>query len=299
MSIHIQTIPIPFGMDPTTYFMSIAGPGAKAVKATTTVTDYDLMQDILANSTIGFKSKRDLMDFQNRCSMFFEDNGRTIDITFIGHFTNQEVNKFISGLNREFNQSMGYSTNNLNQYNNTGDELRKEKQRKEKERKKREKQNKINSQKRKQKIEPIKIEKDKYETPEVIEDKTEDIIIEETVIPENQFIISSNLKEKSIINQVLNESYVGYNSKEELEKFRNIGKISFNKTINGTYDFVFTGDYDEEEAKKYVKNISDEYALKVQEQTYLKLIEKIKKEKLNLESEIVDSEDSIILTLNI
>ena len=92
---------------------------------------------------------------------------------------------------------------------------------------------------------------------------------------------------------------MGYNSKEELEKFRNIGKISFNKTINGTYDFVFTGDYDEEEAKKYVKNISDEYALKVQEQTYLKLIEKIKKEKLNLESEIVDSEDSIILTLNI
>ena len=299
MSIHIQTVPIPLGMDPATYFMNMVGPGAKAVKATTTVTDYDLMQDIMANSTVGFKSKRDLMDFQNRCIMYFEYNGRTVDITFIGNFTNREVNKFISSLNHEFNQINGYSTNNVNQYNNEMDKLRKENEQKEKERKKREKQNRINTHKHKQKINPIKIEKDKYETPKVLEDKSEEIIIEETVIPENQFIISSNLKEKDIINQVLSESYVGYNSREELEKFRNTGKISFNKTINGTYDFVFTGDYDEEEARKYVKNISDEYALKVQEQTYLKLIEKIKKEKLTLESEIVDSEDSIILTLNI
>ena len=59
------------------------------------------------------------------------------------------------------------------------------------------------------------------------------------------------------------------------------------------------GDYDEEEATRYVNNITEEYTLIVQEQTYLKVLEKIEKENITLESEIVDNEDSIILTLNI
>ncbi|MDO5826254.1 MAG: hypothetical protein Q4Q22_07725, partial [Methanosphaera sp.] len=59
------------------------------------------------------------------------------------------------------------------------------------------------------------------------------------------------------------------------------------------------GDYDEKEAINYVENITDEYTLHVQEQTYLKVLEKIEKENLTLESEIVDNEDSIVLTLNI
>jgi len=286
MSIHLQTVPIPFGMDPTTYFMNIAGPGAKVAKVNTKVTDYNLMQDIIANSTLGFKSKRDLMNFQNRCIMYFEENIQTVQITFIGNFTKKEVQTFVTNLNKEFNQKHKQS----NFHNNTKTHYQKEEKKQEKT-----KQHKDKYRNNKHKIKPIKI---KQQHQENIEEKPEPII-EETLLPENQIIISSNLKDKNIIQQVLNESYIGYNSKEELEAFQKKGKITYNKTINQTYDFIFTGNYDEEEAKKYVKNITEEYALIVQEQTYLKVIEKIKKQNLTLESEIVDNEDSIVLTLNI
>ena len=305
MSIHLQTVPIPFGMDPTTYLVNIAGPGAKVAKVNTSVTDYDLMQDIIANSTLGFKSKLDLRNFENRCIMYFEDNGWTVDITFIGNFTNNEVRSFVSNLNKEFNQitKKSYSTKDVEtHFNNANNELKREIEMKKKpnqERlvKKHKQQNKIKD--GKSKIEPIVTKKEKNQVDDLKNKSEKDIVIEETVLPENQYIISSNLKDKNIIDKVLNESYVGYNSKEELENFLNIGKISYNKTINGTYDFVFVGDYNKEEAKKYVDNITDDYALIVQEQTYLKVIEKIKKEELTLESEIVDSEDSIVLTLKI
>ena len=307
MSIHLQSVPIPFGMDPATYFRNRVGPGAKVAKVNTNVTDYEIMKNIIANSTVGFKSKRALRNFQNRCIMYFEDNGQTVDITFIGNFTNNEVHSFVSNLNREFNQrnKQPYSNDIRTHFKDTINKNKKENKRKVKKKqerlmKKRKHQNEINVKNKKHEIDSELIKKENEEIHEIIEDTPrEKILIEETILPENQFIISSNLRDKSIIDQVLNESYIGYNSREQLENFQNIGKISFNKTINGTYDFVFIGNYNEEEAKKYIDTISEEYALIVQEQTYLKVIEKIKKENLTLESEIVDSEDSIVLTLNI
>ena len=59
------------------------------------------------------------------------------------------------------------------------------------------------------------------------------------------------------------------------------------------------GNYQKDEVSNYVKNLNDAYKSKIQEMTYVKLIEKIKKNNYKLEKEIIDNENSIILTLNI
>ena len=61
----------------------------------------------------------------------------------------------------------------------------------------------------------------------------------------------------------------------------------------------FFGNYQKDEVSNYVKNLNDAYKSKIQEMTYVKLIEKIKKNNYKLEKEIIDNENSIILTLNI
>ena len=111
--------------------------------------------------------------------------------------------------------------------------------------------------------------------------------------------ITTSMKDIDLLKTVQQESFIGFNSQEQLQSFENIGQIVPNKNENGTYDMVFIGDYDEEEAKRYVDNLVNDYALKVQEQTYLKILDKIKKNNYSLESEIVDNQYSIVLTLNI
>ncbi|WP_323735865.1 hypothetical protein PXD04_08220 [Methanosphaera sp. ISO3-F5] len=113
------------------------------------------------------------------------------------------------------------------------------------------------------------------------------------------FKIPSNLKDEKIINSILKDNYLGFSSKKALNEFQNKGEIILKKNDDETLDFLFIGNYNKKEAENYVKNISDEYALLIQEQTYLKVLERIENENLNLESEIIDNEDSIILTLNI
>ena len=113
------------------------------------------------------------------------------------------------------------------------------------------------------------------------------------------FKVPSNLKDEEIINSILDDNYLGYSSKNDLINFQNKGDILLEKTEDDTINFIFVGDYDQNEAERYVNNISDEYALVIQEQTYLKVLERIEKENLSLESEIIDNEDSIVLTLNV
>lgn len=110
---------------------------------------------------------------------------------------------------------------------------------------------------------------------------------------------STNLKNKSIIESIIDTSYLGFNSKDELSKFKNKGEIILNKAENGTYNIIFLGDYNQNEIDKYIENLTSEYASKVQELTYEKVLNKINKYNYKIESENIDNNDSIILTLNI
>ena len=97
----------------------------------------------------------------------------------------------------------------------------------------------------------------------------------------------------------MKENFLGFHSQEELNEFKERGKISLNKLEDNTYELVFFGNYQKDEVSNYVKNLNDAYKSKIQEMTYVKLIEKIKKNNYKLEKEIIDNENSIILTLNI
>ncbi len=97
----------------------------------------------------------------------------------------------------------------------------------------------------------------------------------------------------------MKENFLGFHSQEELNEFKERGKISLNKLEDNTYELVFFGNYQKDEVSNYVKNLNDAYKSKIQEITYVKLIEKIKKNNYKLEKEIIDNENSIILTLNI
>ncbi|MDO5826256.1 MAG: hypothetical protein Q4Q22_07735 [Methanosphaera sp.] len=111
--------------------------------------------------------------------------------------------------------------------------------------------------------------------------------------------ISTNMKNKEVMESIMDSSFLGYNTKTEIEEFKSKGLIVFNKADNDTYDVVFLGDYNSQEAENFVKNLSYEYANKIQEITYEKVLEKIKEKNYALESELIDTNDSIVLTINV
>lgn len=117
--------------------------------------------------------------------------------------------------------------------------------------------------------------------------------------PVKSFKITSNMKNRSVIQSILDTSFLGYTSKVQVDEFKNKGKIILNKTDDGSYDVIFLGEYDQKEAENFVNNLSDEYANKIQEITYEKVLEKIREKNYSLESELVDNNDSIVLTLKV
>ena len=114
-----------------------------------------------------------------------------------------------------------------------------------------------------------------------------------------KFKISTIMTNSYVIESIMRSSFLGFASQEDLMKFKGNGKILLNKTTEGTYDIMFVGDFNRKEAKSYVQNLTDEYKEAIQEITYNKVMDKIKKEKYVVESEVVDNNNSIILTLNI
>ena len=114
-----------------------------------------------------------------------------------------------------------------------------------------------------------------------------------------KYRIRTDMKNIDIIESIMKENFLGFHSQEEINEFKERGKISLNKLEDNTYELVFFGNYQKDEVSNYVKNLNDAYKSKIQEMTYVKLIEKIKKNNYKLEKEIIDNENSIILTLNI
>ncbi|RAP46631.1 MAG: hypothetical protein BZ136_07405 [Methanosphaera sp. rholeuAM74] len=252
MSIHLQSVPLP--MDRIDNAMNIndlsSNSSGNDFKIRTQMKDMDVMEDILENKLLGFKNKRQLVNFQNQGEMlFYKLESEYIEILFMGNFQKDQTINFINHLNYEYLSQ----TNNINAYR------------------------------------------------EIVNDYTEtsiEEVKEKVAQPKPKFSISTNMKNMSIIDSIRTESYLGYNSMDELDRFLSKGEIALKKTENGTYDIVFIGNFDKAEAKSYVENLSDEYALKVQELTYMKVIEKLKEKNYSLESEVIDNNDSIVLTVN-
>ena len=218
-------------------------------KVQTPMTDMDLVESILQDNLLGFKNKRELINFRNQGQMIFyyENNSDKLSVVFFGNYPKNDTIMFINNLNRQYLTQ----TNQMYLY---------------------------------EEIAPD-VENFEEEVVKKVELKT--------------LKISTNMKNRTVIESIMDTSYLGYNSREEIEEFKNKGLIVLNKCDDETYDVVFLGDYDESRAEEFVNNLTYEYANKIQEITYEKVLEKINEKNYSLESEVIDTNDSIVLTLNV
>lgn len=218
-------------------------------KVHTQMTDMNLLESILQDKLLGFKNKRDLINFRNQGQMIFyyENNSDNFSIVFFGNYPKNDTIMFINNLTKEYLTQ----TNQMYLYEQI----------------------------------PYDVEHFKEEVAKKVELKT--------------LKISTNMKNKAVIESIMDTSYLGYNSKKEIDDFKNKGLIVLNKSDDDTYDVVFLGDYENSQAEEFVENLSYEYANKIQEITYEKVLEKIRQKNYSLESEVIDTNDSIVLTLNV
>lgn len=218
-------------------------------KVHTQMTDMNLVESILQDKLLGFKNKRDLINFRNQGQMIFyyENNTDGLSIVFFGNYPKNDTIMFINNLTKEYLTQ----TNQMYLYEQI----------------------------------PYDVESFEEEVAKKVELKT--------------LKISTNMKNKAVIESIMDTSYLGYNSKKEIDDFKNRGLIVLNKSDDDTYDVVFLGDYENSEAEEFVENLSYEYANKIQEITYEKVLEKIRQKNYSLESEVIDTNDSIVLTLNV
>ena len=187
-------------------------------KVHTQMTDMNLLESILQDKLLGFKNKRDLINFRNQGQMIFyyENNSDNLSIVFFGNYPKNDTIMFINNLTKEYLTQ----TNQMYLYEQI----------------------------------PYDVEHFKEEVAKKVELKT--------------LKISTNMKNKAVIESIMDTSYLGYNSKKEIDDFKNKGLIVLNKSDDDTYDVVFLGDYENSQAEEFVENLSYEYANKIQEITY-------------------------------
>lgn len=277
MSIHLESVPLSLGTQ-----LAIANAedvtqiptnSRDDFKISTNIRsdDYDLMQRILEKNLLGFKSKTAYLNFRDSGDMIFDHRGDTIVIYFLNGYYAKNAIVFVNNLCREYSKITGEPLQEINMQHEVEEP-----------------------------VEETKREIVETKKPVQLESEVDVAEEVEPVVEEKpKFKIHTNMKNMEIMNNIMDESYLGFNSKEEVEAFKNKGEIMTSINGEGTYDLVFIGDYDKQQAKSYVDNLTDEYKSKVQEMTYEKVMEKIKEKNYSVESEVVDNQDSIVLTLNV
>jgi hypothetical protein len=75
--------------------------------------------------------------------------------------------------------------------------------------------------------------------------------------------------------------------------------MSMVRTDSGAFEAVFPGHIGQDQAKAALEQVDGEYARLVQERVYHGVIEQAKRQGLAVESEQVESDNSIILTLRV
>ncbi len=77
-------------------------------------------------------------------------------------------------------------------------------------------------------------------------------------------------------------------------------KMHYSKDYrNSEYNLEITQICNEEECSKILADLDEEYALNVQDLTYRKIIERIKNKNMRLESESVEGDNTIVLTIDV
>lgn len=108
--------------------------------------------------------------------------------------------------------------------------------------------------------------------------------------------LPTKMKEEPLLQKALgNYGYKSFSDGKNINLEES--QIVFQKNEEGNFEAIFLGDIPEEHAQNFVSDIYDEYTKLVQEQVYNKLLANIKERDLRLESEEVQKDNSIVLTL--
>lgn len=119
---------------------------------------------------------------------------------------------------------------------------------------------------------------------------------------ENDVIIFKTKMKNALILQkaVINLQYQHrVLNKDHMELQLEDGNIIFQKNEENSLQAIFSENMSQKQAELYINEIYDEYTTLVQQETYEKLLENIKNRNLNLESEEVTEDNSIVLTLTV
>ena len=112
-------------------------------------------------------------------------------------------------------------------------------------------------------------------------------------------IIPTEFKNSALIEQALFKyGLKTAGNKDDLNAMLEKGSIRFQLNQN-TFDMILTGNFDDDETKSLYENITREYKKMVQEDTYNKVLERLKSRNMAVENEVITEDDSIVLTVTL
>ncbi|MDY7224439.1 DUF1257 domain-containing protein [Halalkalibacterium halodurans] len=76
-------------------------------------------------------------------------------------------------------------------------------------------------------------------------------------------------------------------------------KIGFYQNEEGVFEAIFDESVEQEHALEFIENLHTEYKYLIQQETYTRLVERAKKNGLELESEAIQKDRSILLTFEV
>jgi len=122
-----------------------------------------------------------------------------------------------------------------------------------------------------------------------------------TDLPSSDSIaFKTRIKNSSILQEALfNYGYEPFKTENGFKVNVENGEIIFELDEDEKYVTIFSGDFSKEEAENFILELYEEYTTLVQQHVYQKLLKNIKERNLNLESEEITENNSILLTLEV
>lgn len=116
----------------------------------------------------------------------------------------------------------------------------------------------------------------------------------------NCFVIGTRLKDPKLLQAALSSlGCRSVSSGADVQSTSEGAQISFEKNEDGLFDAVFAGVSSQERAATFLQEVDAEYTRLLQEQVYKRLMARAKDRGLNLESQEVQADNSIVLTFTV
>jgi hypothetical protein len=118
---------------------------------------------------------------------------------------------------------------------------------------------------------------------------------------QQQFVLKTRMKNRELLLSALRKTGVEPVEKDGIIRTAHgpDKQLSFHLNEENGYDVRFTGKWSLEEAEEWTTQLHEEYTLLLQEQVYRKLLERSKERGLDLETEEVEDDNSIVLTFTV